>query len=305
MSKPIIAVAGAGAIGAVLAESLYQTYGKTVFAVADMQRIQRITSNGGIVINGKQAGFPYRCIIDDAVPADLLIIAVKGYHLDGLLGKIRPWVGENTQIISLLNGITSEEIIGERFGEDRIPLSLAVGQDALRRGYEITYTRKGKILIGEKSVPSSSPRVRYIRDVLAAGGVECEIPHNMKHSLWWKYMVNTGINQVSAVLDAPYADFQRMGEPREMMLSSIGEVRMIAKLEGIDLTDEDVAHWLDLLGTLSPLGETSMLQDVRAGRRTEVGLFSGTLIELARKHGVDIPVNRDLFIRLGGEKGSC
>ena len=294
----VAAVFGAGAIGAVIAESLHQYYGDTCFAVADSQRAARYRN---LTLNGKRTTFPWRSS-SDPVTADLVIIAVKGYHLEGVIETIRPWTAEHTQIISLLNGITSEQIIGRAFGRKDMLLSLAVGQDAVRRGSEVTYTRKGKILLGEASVPSASKRAEELKNMLVQGGVQCEIPCNMKKALWWKFMVNTGINQVSAVLDAPYKAFQQPGKPREMMLRSIEEVRMIAGFEGIALTDADVAQWLDLLDTLSPEGETSMLQDVRARRKTEVDLFAGTLINLAEKHGAEVPFNRELYQKLGEEK---
>ncbi len=291
------AVLGAGAIGAVIAQSLFDAYGNSCFAVADRHRI---AERPRLFLNGAPSTFPWHPI-EEPTAVDVVIIAVKGYHLESVLEALGPWIGEKTHILSLLNGINSEKIIGEKFGSEKIPLSLAVGQDTLRRGNEITYTRKGKILLGERHVPSASPRVEAICDMLVRGGVPCEIPRDMTKELYWKFMVNVGINQVSAVLDAPYGLFQTPGKARNMMLASIEEVRLVLGLERIELTDEDVQRWLDLLSGLSPSGETSMLQDVRAGRSTEVDLFAGTLMKLAAKHGVDVPLNRQLYRKLAGE----
>ncbi len=108
-------------------------------------------------------------------------------------------------------------------------------------------------------------------------------------------MVNVGINQVSALYRAPYGEFQKRGMHRDMMLAAVSEVQYIARLEGVCLTSGDVAAWLDLLDTLDPLGETSMLQDVKGCRNTEIELFSGTLLRLAAQHGAEVPVNAELY----------
>ncbi len=299
MKQPAIAVLGAGAIGAVAAEALSRVYGDHVYALADRERSSRYAKAGGIVINGSNAQFRFAAP-DEAEPADLVIVAVKGYDLKRSLDLLEPLVMPHTQILSLLNGITSEAIIADHFGRKDIPLALTVGQDAVRRGYEITYTRKGMVLLGEHATPSLSPRTKQIRDLLVNGGIACEIPEDMLHELWWKFMVNLGVNQVSAVLKAPYGAFQQEGKARTLMLEAMEEVRMAALCEGVILSESDLQRWLSLLETLSPQGETSMLQDVLAGRPTEVELFSGTLLRLSETHRLDLPVNRKLYELLTG-----
>lgn len=73
------------------------------------------------------------------------------------------------------------------------------------------------------------------------------------------------------------------------------EARLVACAEGIPLTEEDIALVWKTVDTLSDHGQTSMLQDVQAGRKTEVELFSAQVIALAQKHGIEVPVNRTLY----------
>ena len=292
-----IGIVGAGAIGAVLAQALYDAYGDRVTALADEQRSVQWKRQGGLLLNGHPSAFPVRSFREAGIQ-DLIFIAVKSYHLEEVISGLDGNVGEHTDLVSLLNGISSEALLKEAFGRDRVPLALAVGQDALRRDGEVTYTRVGRIVLGEDRIPSSSSRVGAIRDILTGAGIDCEVPHDMPHELWWKYMVNVGINQVSALLDAPYGMFQQPGPARDMMCRAMEEVRMVALREGIELTEHDVKQWLDLLDTLNPRGETSMLQDVRSGRSTELQLFAPTLTKLADRHGIPVPVNRYLMEEL-------
>ena len=108
-------------------------------------------------------------------------------------------------------------------------------------------------------------------------------------------MINVGINQVSAALRAPYGVFQIAGEARELMESAMREGVLLASRLHISLTEADVTEWYAVLRGLNPEGKTSMLQDVEAGRKTEVEMFAGKVIELGRRLCVATPVNERLF----------
>jgi 2-dehydropantoate 2-reductase len=108
-------------------------------------------------------------------------------------------------------------------------------------------------------------------------------------------MINVGINQASAVLRAPYAVFQAAGEARELMDAAMQEVVRLAGKAGVDLLEADIGGFDPYLFRLNPQGKTSMLQDVEAGRKTEVEMFAGRVIELGRRYDVPTPVNQRLF----------
>ena len=111
-------------------------------------------------------------------------------------------------------------------------------------------------------------------------------------------MINVGINQVSAALRAPYKFFQAPGEARSLMDSAMREVMLLAQVQGINLIERDIESWHDVLSKLSPDGKTSMFQDVEAGRKTEVEMFAGKVIELGKRFGIPTPVNEELFRKL-------
>jgi len=82
------------------------------------------------------------------------------------------------------------------------------------------------------------------------------------------------------------------------MLSAMREVVPLAACEGVSLGENDIARWMAVVATLSPEGKPSMSQDLEAGRPTELGLFAGTVLEMARRYGIDVPFNRMLFDRI-------
>ena len=108
-------------------------------------------------------------------------------------------------------------------------------------------------------------------------------------------MVNVGMNQASAVMRAPYGVFQSSPDAQALMEALMREVIALAKGIGVNLEEQDVDDWYTVLNTLSPLGKTSMLQDIEAGRKTEVEIFAGKAVELGKTHGIPTPVNQTLL----------
>jgi 2-dehydropantoate 2-reductase len=113
--------------------------------------------------------------------------------------------------------------------------------------------------------------------------------------LWWKFMVNVGMNQASAVMRAPYGVFQSSREAQALMEALMQEVIALAGVVGVDLAEKDVDDWVAVLNTLSPQGKTSMLQDIEAGRKTEVEIFGGKMVALGSAHGIPTPVNQTVL----------
>jgi 2-dehydropantoate 2-reductase len=108
-------------------------------------------------------------------------------------------------------------------------------------------------------------------------------------------MINVGINQASAVLRAPYGVFQSSPDARALIRSLMEEVVTLAKKTGIGLTEKDIEKWGIIMNHLSPTGKTSMLQDVEAGRKTEVEIFAGKVVSLGKDYDVPTPVNATIL----------
>ncbi|MGD9330984.1 MAG: ketopantoate reductase C-terminal domain-containing protein [Desulfobacterales bacterium] len=131
-------------------------------------------------------------------------------------------------------------------------------------------------------------------------GIPHDTPEDMVRTPWWKYMINVGMNQASAVTGAPQHDvnrciFQTSADARALMRALMNEVIALGKALEANLTASDIDDGIDILQTLSPEGKTSMLQDVEAGRQTEVAMFAGQVVALGRQHGIATPVNEALL----------
>lgn len=286
-----IAILGAGAMGASYASMFFDSPEFSTVVVAREPRYGRLKTEG-LTVNRKRYSIPVVHPDEAVPPADLIIVALKCHNLPDAVHDLANLVGDETIIISVMNGLDSEEYLGAVYGMDKVLYAIAVGIDALREGNSVVYTTSGKIFFGEADNSDVSEKVRRVQDAFDRAGLKYETPSDMIRMLWWKLMINVGINQASAVMRAPYGVFQSSPEARALVDTLMREVVVIAERIGVNLVERDLGDWNAVLKTLSPKGKTSMLQDIEAGRKTEVEVFAGKVVELGRKHGIPTPVNQ-------------
>lgn len=287
-------IIGAGCLGLMYYNKLSSRYGnEDVFFIADKVRINRYKKDG-IYCNGEKCDLNF---VDKDSPheeADLIMFANKFTTINEAIDSVSSFVGPETILISVLNGIASEEIIGERLGDEHLLYTVVHGMDATKIGNQVIYKQTGTVVFGDKE-NCRTEDVTALKDYFAGAEIDYFIPENIKQKMWSKLMLNVGVNQVAAVFNCNYKGLQQRGREREMMLDAMEEARTIAALEGIKLTEQDIKDWMDIIDKLSPEGMPSMQQDILAGKKTEVELFSGTIKKLGKKHAVETPVNDYLY----------
>jgi len=289
-----ISVIGAGAMGAVYASKFYDMDKSSISLIAGGHRYAHL-SGKGFIVNGKHYAIPVFSPEEKMPPSDLILVAVKNHHLPQAIRDMNKAVGEATHVLSVMNGIDSEKQIGAVYGVEKVLFAVAVGIDAVREGGHVTYSRNGKLYFGEAENRVTTERVKALQALFDRAGILHETPDDMIRTLWWKFMINVGINQASAVLRAPYGVFHRFREARDLMEAAMREVIRLAKAAKISLSEQDIQEFYSFLTKLSPDGKTSMLQDVEAKRKTEVEIFAGRVIELGEQYGVPTPVNETLY----------
>jgi 2-dehydropantoate 2-reductase len=288
-----ISILGAGAMGAAYASMFLDASGFSVSFVARGERYERLKRQT-FHINERLYHIPVVHADQVSEPSDLILVALKHHHLPGAVNDICTLVGKETAIVSVMNGLESEKVIGAACGMDKLVYAIAVGIDAVYENNRYTYANPGKIVFGPIDETVNGPSLDRIQEALTRAGIPSEIPEDILRAMWWKFMINVGINQTSAVLRAPYRVFQASEEARELMSSLMEEVVAVAKKAGVHLTEQDVEAWHPILMDLSPNGKTSMLQDVEAGRKTEVEMFADKVVEMGKQFRVPTPVNETI-----------
>jgi len=293
-----VAIIGLGALGILYGNQLSKGMpGENLRIIADSERITKYETEK-IYSNGSPCDFQYMTPEEKCNPADLILFTVKYQGLQAAIKAVSNQVGENTIILSALNGITSEAIIGKTYGMENILYCVAQGMDAVKIRNRLNYAHMGMLVFGEKKTGEISTKVQAVASFFDRVKLPYQIDTEMYKRLWGKFMLNVGVNQTVAVQEGNYGDIQREGPARDTMILAMREVIALSEKEGINLTEEDLNYWLRVLSTLSSQGKPSMRQDLEARRFSEVELFAGTVLELGKKHRLPTPVNQDLYEKI-------
>ena len=290
-----VGIVGLGALGILFGQKLSDALGKEqVYVFADKERIARYRKEG-VYSNGQRCEFAY--VESKGAPVvDLLIYATKYYSLEEAVRDTAGACGEDTIVISLLNGVSSETLIEKLLRPAHLLYCVAQGMDATREGNRLRYSKAGSLAFGEKN-NEESESVQHLKELFQRAGIAYETPEDIVHKMWSKWMLNVGANQTCAAYAVGYSGIQKGGMYRKAFLAAMEEARAVANAEGIALTKEELQEWAALIDTLLPDGEPSMRQDTKAGRKTEVGLFGKLVCELGEKHRIKTPQN-EMFCRM-------
>ena len=283
-------IVGAGAIGASIAARLSDA-GRPVAVCAEGERAARYEKEG-FVVNGARHFLPVMGS-RSAKPVDLIVLAVKNYDLEATIGAMSPFIGEETTIVSLLNGVDAVPRLRKAFGADSVPYGMIIGIDAHRAGNEINYMAKGQIFCGYEAnlARANAARLARVERFFSGADIIFRVPEDIVREIWYKFMINVSINQWSAILGAPYRLFQTSTHAEALLRGTMAEVIALSKRLGTGLVESDAAKAMAVLRTLAPEGKTSMLQDVEAKRKTEVEAFAGAMERLAADAGMTVPIN--------------
>ena len=286
-----VRIIGAGAVGAVVGWKLYK-HADLAFIV-DEERKERYS--GGLAVNGEVIDFRF-LTPSEADTADLLIFAVKNFSLEDAADEASPFV------LSLLNGIEAEEKLSERFGAEKVLYGFITDLSSVHDGTETTcFSGGGNIVFSEKD-NTRSARVEEIAALFDEAGQRYTIPENIMHEKWWKFMLNTCFNTLSAILIADYAAISSNSDFIRAVRLEAREVQTVAKKEGVIITQDDIEEMIRRVTALQDHGKTSMLQDVLSHRETENRYFAGAVSRLGKKHSVETPISDFLSILLEAKR---
>jgi 2-dehydropantoate 2-reductase len=295
-----VAIVGAGALGAMYGNHMIQNSSNnhlSITFIADPGRIERYKREG-LIINEQRINFDFIDPDSSKQPFDLIIFATKYTTLKEAISFAAPFVGEETIIMSLLNGISSEEDLYEAYHSNHILYSFVHGTDSTKLGNILTHTGIGTIVYSSKDGDTADPDVLRVAKLFDDTKITYDITEDIHRRMWSKLMLNTGVNQVCAVYESPYKRCQTGGDLLPLMIEVMREVTKIAASKGVLLTEEDIEEWVQILDKLTPTAYPSMAQDILSKRKTEVDLFSGTMMKIGEENGIEVPRCRELYEKI-------
>ncbi len=286
-----VTLIGLGAMGVFFAPKLEAGLPKGNFRVlAGGARKARLESDG-VTLNGVTHHFTVISPETTGDPADLVIMAVKDTGLSQAISDIKNQVGENTQILCVMNGVDSEERVAEVYGWGHVLYSYMRVSINMRDGVANFDPVLGKVHFGEAKNTQLSERVRQISTLFDACRISYSVDEDMIKGLWFKFMCNVGENLTCALLDIPFGAYRISDHANEIRNEAMWEVVRIANKLGIDLGQADIDRQNAQVKRIPFYNKPSTLLDIEAGRKTEVEMFAGKVVALGKKLGVETPLN--------------
>jgi len=280
-----VAVMGSGAVGSYFIWGLSEKLGKNLWVIADGERRERYERDG-IYINDKCFSLHLRTPIE-ATGVDLLLIAMKYDALLHSMEEIKKIADDHTIVMTLLNGVDSEAIVGKMIGEEHMVYSL-MQIASQKKGNRITFApeRTPGVFFDEKD-GTISGRINALTDLFENSEIHYCVCHDIVQEIWKKMAFNVSMNLPQAIVGCPVGAFAVSEHMANLRWRLRDEVCRVAAALGIDiseLSEIEKAKYPSL-----PSSKYSTIQDLEAGRHTEIEMFAGTLIRIGKQYHVPTP----------------
>lgn len=278
-----IVVFGAGSLGSLIGGLLAREHAVTL--VGHDPHVSKVDESGLTVEGAFEFVAHPDARTDVPDRADLALVTVKAFDTDEAARALADCDLDAT--CSLQNGLGNEETLAARL-DDVLAGTCTYGARLVEPG-RVECTGVGDVVLGAP-VGGRSAAAERARHAFRAAGIATTAAEDMPRRLWEKLAVNAGINPTTALARVPNGALSE-GALRELAHEIAREVARVAREQGIDLADEVAVTALDTVVEATAENTSSMLQDVRAGNRTEIDAINGAIERRTDGHA---PVNRTL-----------
>ncbi len=299
-----VAIVGPGALGCLLAASLGRVGVEIRMLDHDSHRAELLQHSGLTLEHGERLEhFPIQSTADPLRigPVDLVLLCVKSPAIGRTLPSLRPLLTKNTLLLAWQNGIGHLPVLHK--AELPCPVALAVtslgaylvGPGRVRFGGEGA-TRFGFLRTAQEE---AMPALQETAALFRRAGLEVRVAEDIQAQVWDKLLVNVGINALSAIHGCENGALLDNPEVLQLMGAAVREAAEVAQAKGIAIAPDPVGRTIAVCRATAA-NISSMLQDVRHTRQTEIGSINGAVLEEARLLGIPAPVNAKLFAAVRG-----
>ncbi|MFB3154479.1 MAG: ketopantoate reductase family protein [Candidatus Acidiferrales bacterium] len=296
-----VCVVGCGAIGSLFAAHLARVDGVEVYAFDVWKDHVKAINQRGLQISGAAeftAKVRATTNVGEIPRCDYGIVATKSLHTKAAIEQTAHLFDEHSAVCSIQNGVGNEEILAQHVKYVIRGTTFPAGH-VIEPG-QVGYDISGDTWIGPFE-PSNTP-MKMVEELAAAitkGGMNTLAMQDARGAQWAKLIFNASTNPVGALTGLHHGAATFYEPTGELFNALIEEGIAVARAQGIELHGDP--RELVLQGAKAPgKHKASMLQDILAGRQTEVDFMNGAIVQWGEKVGVPTPLNKALWALVKG-----
>ncbi len=296
-SNDRVAVVGPGAMGCLYAALLAEGGVDVLLLDYRPARAAKIEAQGIIVVEeGRERAVhvPCRADVESAGTVALVIIFTKAYDTAAAIEHSLPVIGKNTAVLTLQNGLGNYQQIARHVPLPQVLAGTTTAGAAMLGVGKIQVASRGEIVLGSPAGEKAAAR-RAI-DVFAAAGLNARMEDDVEAILWRKALVNAAINPLTALTGRRNGELLEDADLRRLLGRVADETYSVGEHLGIGWGEFDPRLVVEDVCRKTASNRSSMLQDVQAGRRTEIDSINGYIWRQARQQGLPAPLNEVLTI---------
>ncbi|EQB12458.1 ketopantoate reductase family protein [Sphingobium lactosutens] len=283
-----VAVVGAGAMGMLFGGRLARAGHDVMLIDVDAARVSAIDAHG-VTENG--AAVSCRAFLPGTAPrsmADLLIVFTKATHTVPAIRQNAALLRPGGVVLTVQNGLGNGSAIAAEVGADHVLVGITNWPADLEGHGEIHVSGSGMVKLWSFD-GEDRPVVHSIADALEDAGLNASAEPSVDSAIWTKVIFNATLNGIAALTGLTVGQIGDIEPTRALAMRLVAEGVAIAGASGITIDEEEVRSSVAFALTHHRDHKPSMLQDVEAGRRTEVDAIQGALVNAAYRHGIAVP----------------
>lgn len=298
---------GAGALGGFLG-GLLTEIGEDVILVETRKEHVNLLQREGLKISfpsGEQKLVRPKITsdIDSVGKADFIFVAVKSHDTKSAIEGAKVLITDEAWVMSVQNGAGNIETISSVIGsEDRTIGGVFLSSITPIEPNHLRYTYViGGLKIGTMS-GKTAPQLEEIAQMFRRAGIEVEIKDKIQDVIWQKVLQNS-VNAIAAITGLYMDDFMDYPSIVELVDKTASEVAVVVRAKGLELEDPQhptrpLFRALENFKAAGRKSKASMLQDIEAGRRTEIDAINGAVVREGKLLGIPTPFNEALVLLL-------
>jgi 2-dehydropantoate 2-reductase len=288
-----VAVVGAGGVGAYFGGRLADAGVDTTFVVRGATldalrvrplRVESINGDLEVPVNTTPSG-----------TFDVILMAVKAWQIAEAAQSIKPFIGADTAVIPLENGVEAADVLLPIVGREHVAAGLCALVSFVVAPGHIRHAASEPIVMFGELDNRRSERLERLRDAFKAAGVNADIPPDIHRSLWTKFLFIATLSGIGALTRVPVGVWRAVPEVRAVADASLREVAAVAAARRIDLGADAIEKTWQRYDGLAPESTASLQRDVVEGKPSELEAQLGAVVRLGQESGVPTPVTAALY----------